>query len=465
MRNFCCLSVMTLACIGLLAASAAAGTISYDVESNTVLVSAFPEAAPATLEDILDADRSNGWGRMEYDDATDTYTLRASLTIGTKQDRGTHFQIGSPEHPKVTLVLHGNLTVTPPKDTSRPVNHYSDWAGNRYDGLYRISNRLTLGDPENAEIRPTIKMACSEKNEFAVRVLADPVPKESAERWYVPIGELHMFHAGITSLSPSATNTYSSEIALSHTGVNYRMRDSRFAWWDGALFRTVYFAVRTRAPEDRTIHGMRFEHGGDASGPFDAVDCVFRDVRVARRNAGGLRCVFEENDHNVAMNSGHVGFVLTDCELGPSKEPLSLPRSNRDESWLRNYSVYNHVPELVMNPGIIERVSLVVRVRDEKGGPVRGAVAIVECPQDVQGLAVQRPLAVTGADGLTPSDAEGRALVITKRELRPTDDPGKPEEVTYDFRLRVSAPGVEEVVQPFSGKEAIPRPLDVTLRK
>jgi hypothetical protein len=87
----------------------------------------------------------------------------------------------------------------------------------------------------------------------------------------------------------------------------------------------------------------------------------------------------------------------------------------------------------------------------------------IDCPTDPYGTAVGRCLAVTGDDGLTPFRAEGRALVITARELRPTDDPAQPDIVSYRYRIRVTAPGFAPHERELDSAKDIPRPVQVVL--
>ena len=248
--------------------------------------------------------------------------------------------------------------------------------------------------------------------------------------------------------------------------MNHQLKDSTISWWAGALFRTAYLYTRRRPkPEEQIVRGVTFENGGSARGPFDCWDCTFRNLAVARVDAGATRCVFEGNQVNCQLTSYQVGALFTDCTLGPTQKPLRVPRSTRSEKWLRNYSVYRRASDLrlVLNPGVVERVSVPVKVVDRRGQPVVGAVVTVDCPDDRDGLAVLRGLAVTDRDGLTPSDAEGRAMVITKRELRPTDDPARPQLIEHAYRLRVTAAGFASRELALAAGAPLPRPLEVTL--
>ena len=436
-------------------ASAVAGDIRYDSQTNRITVAGYPEERPATLDDVLTADRARGWGKVAHEPLTDTFTMRATLWIGTNRDLGTFFQIGRPGHPAETLVLHGDLVVCPPRKNEQ-----------RHDGRYRISNRLTMGHPERPDIRPMVKMACSRKGEFGVRVLMVPMPKEANKRKDLPLGELFMFHSTLTATRQDADHTYSAEIWLSHAAVNYRLQDSTISWWDGGLFRTAYIYTRRRPKrEEQIVRGVTFQNGGSAHGPFDCEDCTFRNLAVARVDAGATRCVFEGNQVNCQLTPYQVGALFIDCTIGSAQQPWHVPRSTRPEKWLRNYSVYRRASDLrlVLNPGVVERVSLPVRVEDNQGRPITGAVVTVDCPSDHEGLAVQRGLAVTGRDGLTPSDAAGRALVITTRELRPTDDPERPQVIERSYRLRVKAPGYAPREVPLRPGVVLPRPLAVAL--
>ncbi len=92
-------------------------------------------------------------------------------------------------------------------------------------------------------------------------------------------------------------------------------------------------------------------------------------------------------------------------------------------------------------------------------------MSVVVKATDASGLATARGLAVTGADGLTPSDALGRALVVAAREFRPTDDPARPRLITRTYRLRVTAPGFAPRDVELRPHERLPRPVVVALRR
>ena len=73
----------------------AAPEIRFLQPERAVWVRGFRHERPASMDDILAADRKQGWGVTEHDPASDTFSLRASLWIGgTSSWEPTHFQIG-----------------------------------------------------------------------------------------------------------------------------------------------------------------------------------------------------------------------------------------------------------------------------------------------------------------------------------------------------------------------------------
>ncbi|MBM4080656.1 MAG: hypothetical protein FJ278_13215, partial [Planctomycetes bacterium] len=97
----------------LLSARLLLADVAYDAAENCIWVKGFPEEAPATLDTVLNADSKGKWGKVTYDKARDTYTIAASLWIGSDDDLGTFVQIGRKDHPRETLVLKGDLWIRP----------------------------------------------------------------------------------------------------------------------------------------------------------------------------------------------------------------------------------------------------------------------------------------------------------------------------------------------------------------
>ncbi len=439
--------------LALAAGPLAAGTIRYEADANRIVVAGFPEEQPATLDDVRASDRAGGWGRIRFEPSTDTVTLEASLWIGAANDLGTFFQIGRPGHPRETLVLRGDLVVTPPRPSPQ-----------RRDGRLEVSNRLTLGDPAHPDIRPAVKMDCAAPGEHAVRVLAGTNAWPTRRGPVLPLGELFMFHATLTAATPAPNRAYAASIRLSHAGANFQMADSAVSWWTGDLFSVLYVPYETWT-DSRTMRGMTFEQGGRV-GWLAFEDCAFRGLDTALTHGGATRCVFENNRRNLALEAhNHVGAVLLDCVVGAPALPLRLARTRRDLAGLRAYSATRHARDLAVlsNPGVLECSSVPVQVVDARGRPVPRAAVRIECPAEPDGAALLRDLAVTDRSGLTPPPGHRQALVLVKREWRPTDRPEAPELKTYHYRLTIEAPGCPPAALPLDGAADWPSPLVVTL--
>ncbi len=435
------------------AAPLEAGTIRYEADANRIRVSDFPEERPATLDDILSADRQNGWDRIRFAPDSDTYTLDAALWIGASDDWGTFFRIGRPERPRETLLVRGDLVVTPPRPSAL-----------RSDGRFRISNRLTLGDPARPNIRPEVRLACSRRGEYAVRVLAEEVPPPPASAANRTIGEWFMAHARVAPADPA--HPYAAAIVISHAGVNFRMAESTFSGWIGDLFTPVFTPYSaTTPPAERVMRGMVFEQGGTVR-YFSFLECVFRGLDAALTHGGATRCVFDGNRRNLALHANHTGAILLDCTIGPPELSLRLPPTKQTSlRQLRVVSATRHArdPAVLANPGVLECASLPVQVVDGQGRPVPLASVWLECPAEPDGAAVLRDLAVTDRDGLTPPPGHDQALVLVTREWRPTDRPEAPQLKTYHYRLRIEAPGYVPAELSLDGVADRPRPLVVTL--
>ena len=101
-------------------ATGAFAAVTFDAERNAITVADHPRDAPCGLGQVSDADRKHGWGKVEYDEANDTYTVNATLLIGENDRGSTYFQIGTKANPRETLVMKGGLYVTRPRRMVAP---------------------------------------------------------------------------------------------------------------------------------------------------------------------------------------------------------------------------------------------------------------------------------------------------------------------------------------------------------
>lgn len=442
------------------------GSITYDTEQDCIWVAGFPEESPAMLGTVLKADQENGWGKVSYDQATDTYGINTSLWIGTDQDAGTFFQIGSKEHPKETLTIKGDFWIRPPKKSQR----------RRTDRRFAIVNRLTVGDLNDASIQPTIKIDCSQPQEFGLFV---GLGGSKAG------GDLYLYNCMVTAAQPDQDHVQRGvDYAKAKDGfiggwwpTDLRLINSTISWMGGSLYLGAPAAGPnlTRQQSHCIIDGATFENIPQVrflnpcevysearweAAPMFIKNCTFRNLEnVVAPNGEGIfvNCRFENNRNNLSLVPAHSGAILIDCHLGPQKDPIAVAKTTIPVEKLRRYGN-------ILNPGLGQGQSLLVAVVDQKGRPVPAALVMVASEDDQS--AVVSGIAVTNEQGLTSTDVEKDALIIVNRRYLPTDDPTQPEEKPYSFQVAVRATGYQTETAAISrGQTRIARPLKVVLKK
>jgi hypothetical protein len=440
--------------------------VAYDAERNCLRVAGFPEEEPATMETILAADRRHGWGKVAYDAATDTYTLDADLWIGDDQTGGTFVQLGDREHPRPTVVVRGTVWVRPPRESAE-----------RSDGLRSVINRLRLGEPEDDQVRATLKIDCETRGQHGVYV---GYRSRDSKTW-IHGGSLHVYHSTITAATQDEDHAwgvrdYQDEASSPRWAMpgwyasDVRLVGATISWFEGCVtYGTATGKRDRRQPVDRmkpnhpsVIRDTTFEHGGEAvrNGQHYLRDCTFRHMQTAVAEGGSLSaklvgCTFENNRANWTLGSVQSGgIVLVDCRLGACQAPIVIHKNDvtPDLAVSRGVPIY---------PACRQRRSLSVQVVDADGDPVPEAIVLVTCEDDPD--EVTRGAAVTDARGRTPSDPEAGAIVITGKKHQATDDPDAPETSTFRYRVAVWRKGREPTEMRFAAGQPIPRPLVVTL--
>ena len=430
-RLLACLIVGTLWTVGVRAAS----QIEYLRPENAVWVRGFRHARPATMDDVLAADRDRGWNVVTYDAEADTFTLTSSLWIGgTASWEPTHVQIGRPGHERETVVVHGNVWVRPPR-ASLP----------RIDGRAGLINRLTLGSAENAQIRACLKIACETRGEYGLFV-----GHRDKEQGTVYGGQVHALNSTITAASQDEAHELrgASRWHGIHTGwyaSRVELVNATISWID----KCVAYGIQA---EDYRIEGCLFEHCGTVlmQRRQTVADCRFQHMSGPAVSAGAIefiRCVFEDNEENWRLQNLTGRFVeMINCDIGPPERAALLRKNTREPKFLLSYGspVY---------PFYIERRSCVVEVVDEAGRPLPGAVVSVQCSDDHYAgdphlAAVRHPVAVTGPDGRTPARVESGAILPATRRLQATDDPTQPRTHRLSYSLTVEAPGYQRLRTP-----------------
>ena len=446
------------------------GRISYEPDRSCIQVIGFSEEDPATMARLLAADGKQGWGKVTYEEACDTYTIDADLWIGDDKSTGTFLQIGTERHPQVTVVVKGTVWVRPPIDSPA-----------RSDGLASVINRLTLGDSENPHIRATLKIDCDRPAEHGLYVGFRGTGVDGTKAW-ISRGSLHVYNSTITAARQDRQHVWGGRDYMGENdsprwaspgwyGSDVRLIGATISWFDGC----VTYGVRTGQGDLRhgvdalvpstalVIEDTTFEHGGQAvrNGAQYLKNCVLRDLQIAVAEGGSLGakavgCSFKNNRANWSLG-GHSGWgiVLLDCQLEAPREAIAIEpnRVTAEQSARRGVPAY---------PACTVRQSLRVKVVDEAGTPVPDAAVMVSCAQDPG--QVTRGATRTDDKGLTPADPERDAIVITTRIYRATDDPRAPEEKTFRYEVSVSAKSFRPMMIVLPAGQAIALPLEVRLR-
>ena len=169
--------------LALLLVTGAFAAVEWEPAENCLRVIDYPEESPATIDDLVRADRENGWGKVTHDAETDTCTVEATLWIGLNEGLGTFLQLGRIDHPKEVLRVKGNVWIRAPRLSLK-----------RPDGRYSVVNRLRLGHPDRPEIHATLKIVCEKRGQFHLMVGDD--------RKYACRGSLHVYNSTITAAQP-----------------------------------------------------------------------------------------------------------------------------------------------------------------------------------------------------------------------------------------------------------------------
>jgi hypothetical protein len=444
------------------------GKVTYDRTKNCIQLIGFLEDQPATMETILAADARNGWGKVTRDEATDTYTVDADLWIGDDVTSGTFLQLGDREHPRLTVVVRGTVWVRPPRE-SEP----------RSDGLASIINRLTLGDPENNEIRATLKIDCKSRGEHGVYVGY----RSHDSKTILHRGSLHVHHSTITAAVQDEDHAwgvrdYTTEDSSPRWATpgwyasDVRLIDATISWFEGCV---TYGTTTGRLDRGHGVDGMRpnepvvmrgttFEHGEAAvrNGQHYLEDCTFRHMQAAVAEGGALSakllgCTFEENEANWTLGSIQSGgVVLVDCHVGSQRAPIAIQKNRiaPEKATQANIPLY---------PACRQRHTLVVRVIDAAGNPVPDAFLAVACPDHPE--EVTRGATVTNKDGLTPADPDAGAIVITTTKHEATDEANAPETSTFDYSVTVQKKGYRPTKVSLATDRPVSEPLVIRLER
>ncbi len=312
-----------------------------------------------------------------------------------------------------------------------------------------------MGDENNQEITATLKIDCSKRAEYGIFI--------GMRKYGTPTvigGELYVFNSTITALTEDSAHALrgANKHKGMHTGwyANYvKLVNARIAWINGS----VMYGIQRH---NSIIKGTTFENCGRVlqNGKQYAKDCTFKNCYIAVSEGGALNaelvnCSFEGNAYNFSLG-GQMGVAvnLINCDVKAQKKPLMLKKNSMPPAELlkRKVSVYPEYTELISFP---------VKVVDKQGKAIPKAVVAVSCKEDPK--AVKNGLAITDENGLTSADPAKKAILIIKRKLRATDTAGAPEDLSYNYTIRINAKEHGKKMLTISSKDDISKPFTITL--
>lgn len=389
------MNILRVIVCGWLTALPALGLVVFDAETRTLVVADFPEAMPARLETLARADRANGWGLLEYAPETQTWALRANLQIGCNDGSETWMQIGCVTHTNETLLLDGNLILSP---------YLVVGENDRYTPQ-RV-NRLTMGNPSNAAIRTVLKITAG----HTVYSGKLPGTSEALRNGYG--GELHIYHGMLTSASGQrdiARPYWSGLLTLDHAVVS------------GFKASALFGSARHRSD----IRNSIFENNDAVFGAPEQrfIECLFRDNTTVIQGMRGnttqlINCRFDGNISNWQLDSG--GTVeLVDCIINPGSKPDL-------------YGFNGNQPARAMS-----RRHVIVKTVNVDGAPVGGAKIVVAVKPDGDNLIFNNYIE-TGTDGCTAGIGNQRALLLTEFIAEATET-NAPKIMRYCYDIEATA--------------------------
>ena len=412
--------VAVIAALCAFTAAAQAG-VEYLPEADALWVSDFPEAYPCTPELLARVDASHGWGKVQYDGASQTCTVTCDLLIGRNDGSETWFQVGDAARPEETLIVQGDLRV------------YSTWLlGENTEPLHegrRRTNRLTLGVPDDPSIRPSL-LIDNEQGAGHTIVVGGFSGYGSENQG----GDLCTYNATIGPVgdvpigaaeSGSRGMVFGGKGTLEVIGCTVRGVVGRA--FGGQMTAGVFEDTRF---EDCgiAIHGTYQEHVRGCS----FVNCGTAIISGSRNALKLTDCTFEGNERNWSVQYLHA--VAIDCTI--------------DDFAKGNY-------EAERETFLVSKRHVVVRVVDGEGRPVGGAEVRASTDADVAAPAFELRQAATGADGLTPGEGADGALLLSELVIRaPQEADGEPVRSDYTWTIEAHAGDRSGRVEGFTPQES-----------
>lgn len=388
--------------------SQAGAGILFDQERNAIRISDYPPVLPCTLAQLAVADKTFGWNKIRYDQATTTYHIDCNLIIGANDGTETVLQIGAEDCPRETLVLRGNIFIHP------------YFIQGRNPGLYyrapKLINALQLGQPNASNITAHLLLACATNEHYTL--YCGYLPWIKAEQYG---GGIYVFGGEISAADP-AYPIGDAETGNMFLGGSSVFDGARLAHVKGALYGLQMGGVN----KDYLLKNTIFERIGTPlqNGTQKATSCQFINCGTALMDWGCLKaeltdCIFKNNNRNWELVHTDDGLILIDCEWdAPHQADLYQARQNRAGK--------------MQHPKLSVRRSIVVEVHDAAGKPVKGAEVSFKAEQAGCDL-IQHRTFKTDAEGRTPARGAAGAIILTEYIKTAAAHPAQPtlQEFTY----------------------------------
>lgn len=387
--------------------------ITFSPEENAIRVVDYSQTSPCDPERLLRADRLNGWNKVHYDKVSDTYRVNAALWIGDNHGGDTYFQIGDKSHPRITVIVKGDVFVRPYWVKSK--NPGKNWW--TFQGDRRV-NRLTLGDVADVSIRPTLLIDNAESKGYTLRVGGGGINA-------IHGGQIRAYNARIAALGDNPKTRLGAiekgkPNAVSLSGYQSDILKNVTISKAAAMMSYGMYNMFGGVMENVT-----FEDGGTAlmSGVTYAKGLNIERCSVGVLDYGDLdmtleNCVFLDNDRNWELTCGK-GLTCVDCVVFPSRNGDVYKMSKNPKTGEKVY------------PRFLSKRRIVVATLDANGEPLAGATVIAR-PETSAPEVPDQVKAVTATDGKTP-------LLLVDEIRRATDVPSQPEIREFSWRIEAVA--------------------------
>ena len=372
----------------------------YQEKDNALWITDYPESDPCTPMKLYELDQKNGWKKVEYDKATDTFKIDASLWIGNNQNTNTYFQVGDDQHPEIALIVKGNVFVKPYWERGKnPGKNWWSRKGKRY------INRLTLGNQSNDKIKPVLKIDNSVRKGYSLIIGGGKINN-------IHGGQLHAYNATITAASMDKKSAI-GVIAGKSAGRIF------LGGYQGNILQNVVlshaagmmsYAIYNRFKD--SMNNVTFSDGGIAlsSSMTSISDCVIKNCRVGIYDMGNLNltmrnCKLENNQTNWDLRNGGKGITFIDCEIGEPKN--------------RNVLLKRQKAGRTIYPQVILKRHIIIKVTDKDGKPVPKAQ--IKITPDITDSDLEELIFTTDKQGMTSGKGSSNAIMLVEEKLQASE--------------------------------------------